>query len=166
VFGGDVHFEGPLGVRLAADPATALGSDVATLLAGANLSMTNFESALTYGSCPDPQAKEYVFYAPPTAITAFRNAHVTLVTEANNHGEDCGRAGMEQALAIARRAGYPIIGIGQDAAHARSSRRLRYWTPTWPPRGQPPRHSQGSPRRIRKKSWSPRCSGRGRPLTL
>jgi hypothetical protein len=118
VFGGDVHFEGPLGVRLAADPATALGSDVATLLAGANLSMTNFESALTYGSCPDPQPKQYVFHAPPTAITALRKAHVTLVTEANNHGEDCGRAGLEQAMAIARRARYPIIGIGQDAAHA------------------------------------------------
>jgi hypothetical protein len=37
------------------------------------------------------ESKEYTFWAPPTAVTAFRGAHVTVVTEANNHGEDCGR---------------------------------------------------------------------------
>lgn len=80
--------------------------------------MTNFESALVDGACPDPQPKQFVFTAPKTAITAFRSAHVTLVTEANNHGEDCGRAGLAESLAIARAARYPIIGIGRDAAQA------------------------------------------------
>jgi poly-gamma-glutamate capsule biosynthesis protein CapA/YwtB (metallophosphatase superfamily) len=117
-FGGDVHFEGVLGRRLAENPATALDGSVATLLSGADLSMTNFESALTDGTCPDPQPKTYVFQAPPSAITAFRSAGITLVTEANNHGEDCGRAGLEQSLALAQAAGYPIIGIGQNAAQA------------------------------------------------
>jgi capsule synthesis protein PGA_cap len=117
-FGGDVHFEGVLGQRLASDPATALDGSVATLLSGSDLSMTNFESALTDGSCPDPQPKTYVFHAPPTAITAFRSAGITLVTEANNHGEDCGLPGLEQSLAIARTDHYPIIGIGQNASQA------------------------------------------------
>ena len=117
-FGGDVHFEGELGVRLADDPATALDGNIAKLLAGADLSMTNFESALVDGACPDPQPKEFVFSAPPTAITAFRSAHVTLVSEANNHGEDCGRAGLAQSLAIAKAARYPVIGVGHDAAQA------------------------------------------------
>jgi poly-gamma-glutamate capsule biosynthesis protein CapA/YwtB (metallophosphatase superfamily) len=117
-FGGDVHFEGPLAARLAADPATALDGNIAKLLSGADISMTNFESALVYGACPDPQPKQFVFWARPAAITAFKKAKVTLVTEANNHGEDCGRAGLEQSLAIAKSARYPIIGIGRDAAQA------------------------------------------------
>ena len=89
----NVHFEGAIGERLAANPDTALSS-VASLLSGADLSMTNFESALTSGGCPDPQPKQFVFSAPKTALTAFKAAHVTVVTEANNHGEDCGRAGL------------------------------------------------------------------------
>jgi poly-gamma-glutamate capsule biosynthesis protein CapA/YwtB (metallophosphatase superfamily) len=117
-FGGDVHFEGELGVRLADDPATALDGNIAKLLAGADLSMTNFESALVDGACPDPQPKEFVFSAPPTALTAFKSAHVTLVSEANNHGEDCGQAGLDQSLAIAKAAHYPVIGVGRDAAQA------------------------------------------------
>jgi len=117
-FGGDVHFEGPLAVRLAADPATALDGNIAKLLAGAQIRMTNFESALVTSGCPDPQPKQFVFYAPPSALTAFKSAHVTLVSEANNHGEDCGQAGLAQSLAIARAAHYPVIGVGTDAAQA------------------------------------------------
>ena len=117
-FGGDVHFEGPLAARLADDPATALGGGLSSLFAGADLSMTNFESALISGDCTDPQPKQYVFHAPAAAITAFKAAGVTLVTEANNHGEDCGRPGLAQSLALARAQRYPIVGIGVNAAQA------------------------------------------------
>ncbi len=117
-FGGDVHFEGTLGTRLADDPATALDGNIAKLLSGSDLSMTNFESALVDGGCPDPQPKQFVFSAPPAALTAFKSAHVTLVTEANNHGEDCGRDGLMQSLSIAKAANYPVIGVGKDAAQA------------------------------------------------
>jgi Bacterial capsule synthesis protein PGA_cap len=117
-FGGDVHFEGPLAVRLADNPATALDGDVVRLFSGADLSMTNFESALISGSCRDAQPKQYVFHAPPAAITAFKAAHITLVTEANNHGEDCGRPGLAQSLSIAKARHYPIVGIGANAAQA------------------------------------------------
>jgi poly-gamma-glutamate capsule biosynthesis protein CapA/YwtB (metallophosphatase superfamily) len=117
-FGGDVHFEGPLAVRLADNPETALDGDIATLMSGADISMTNFESALISGPCNDPQPKQYVFHTSESALTAFKAAHVTLVTEANNHGEDCGRPGLAQALAIAKAAHYPIVGIGANAAQA------------------------------------------------
>jgi Bacterial capsule synthesis protein PGA_cap len=117
-FGGDVHFEGPLAVRLADNPATALDGDVVRLFSGADLSMTNFESALISGSCTDAQPKQYVFHAPPAAITAFKAAHITLVTEANNHGEDCGRPGLAQSLSIAKAQHYPIVGIGANAVQA------------------------------------------------
>jgi poly-gamma-glutamate synthesis protein (capsule biosynthesis protein) len=119
-FGGDVHFPPGtnLGDRLAADPATALGSTVPELLSGVDLSMVNFESAMTDGTCPDPQPKEYDFYAPSTAIQAFRGAGVSLITEANNHGEDCGQEGLQMALAARARSGYTVLGIGQNAAQA------------------------------------------------
>ncbi|HEY3941038.1 MAG TPA: CapA family protein [Acidimicrobiales bacterium] len=120
VFGGDVHFPAGtnLGNRLAQDPATALGPTVPALLAGANLSMVNFESAMVTGSCTDPQPKQYVFFTPTTALAAFRGAGVTAVTEANNHGEDCGRPGLEASLSASAESGYPVLGIGQNAAQA------------------------------------------------
>jgi poly-gamma-glutamate capsule biosynthesis protein CapA/YwtB (metallophosphatase superfamily) len=119
-FGGDVHF--PAGTnlsdRLAADPSTALGTTVPELLSGADLSMVNLESAMTDGSCSDPQPKQYVFYAPTTAIQAFQGAKVSLITEANNHGEDCGRVGLQQALAARAQSGYTVLGIGDNVAQA------------------------------------------------
>jgi capsule synthesis protein PGA_cap len=119
-FGGDVHFPVStiLGDRLADDPATALGPTIPELFGGADLSMANFESALTNGTCPDTQSKQFVFYAPATAITAFQHAGVTLITEANNHGEDCGPAGLQMALAARQQSGYPILGIGQNVTQA------------------------------------------------
>ena len=119
-FGGDVNFPAGtnLGNRLADDPATALGPTVPQLLSGATLTMTNFESALTNGTCPTPQPKTYVFYVSASAVTAFQHAGVTLITEANNHGEDCGSTGLQQALAIKASTRYPIMGIGQNVSEA------------------------------------------------
>ena len=88
------------------------------LLSGVNLSMVNLETALTDGTCPDPQPKSYDFYAPASAITALQSAGVSLVTEANNHGEDCGQAGLQMALAARAQSKYTILGIGQNAAQA------------------------------------------------
>jgi hypothetical protein len=123
VFAGDTNFPFPsvLASRLAQDPRTALGAGAARLLSHSNLSMVNFESALTFGGCPVPQPKTYVFFAPQAAIAAFEGAHATLVTEANNHGEDCGQSGLLQALTIRARTHYHIIGIGRNAAAAFTS---------------------------------------------
>jgi poly-gamma-glutamate synthesis protein (capsule biosynthesis protein) len=119
-FGGDVHFPAgtTLGDRLAADSSDALGPTVPVLLSGADLSMVNLESALTDGTCPQPQAKQFVFSAPASAVTAFKGAGVTLITEANNHGEDCGPPGLQMALSTRAQTGYTILGIGQNAAQA------------------------------------------------
>ncbi len=119
-FGGDVNFPSgsTLGDRLAANPATALGTGVPTLLGGVNLSMVNLESAVTDGTCPDPQPKSYDFFAPSTALTALHSAGVTLTTQANNHGEDCGPAGLQLSLAARDKATYPVLGIGQNVTQA------------------------------------------------
>ena len=88
------------------------------LLSGVDLSMVNLESALTDGTCPQPQSKQFVFSAPASAVTAFKGAGVTLITEANNHGEDCGPPGLQMALPTRAQTGYTILGIGQNAAQA------------------------------------------------
>jgi poly-gamma-glutamate capsule biosynthesis protein CapA/YwtB (metallophosphatase superfamily) len=117
-FGGDVHFEGAVGVRLNQNPTTALGNTVSQLLAGSQLRMVNLESALTGGTCPQPQSKPYIFYAPPKALTALRSATVTVINQANDHAVDCGLTGLTQGLAAAASANFPVVGAGGDAAQA------------------------------------------------
>jgi poly-gamma-glutamate capsule biosynthesis protein CapA/YwtB (metallophosphatase superfamily) len=118
-FGGDVHFAGAVGNSLAKNPSTALGTTIPQLFTGAQLRMVNLETVLTDNNvCPEPQNKQYIFYAPPSAITALKSATVNVVTEANDHGLDCGPQGLSQNLTIASQAGFPIIGIGNNAAQA------------------------------------------------
>jgi poly-gamma-glutamate capsule biosynthesis protein CapA/YwtB (metallophosphatase superfamily) len=117
-FGGDVHFAGAVGQRLAEDPSTALGTTVKQLFSGAQLSMVNLETAVTDGTCPEPQSKPYIFNTGASAITALSSAGIDVVTQANDHGMDCGPEGLSQNLAIAASSKYPIIGIGATAAQA------------------------------------------------
>jgi poly-gamma-glutamate synthesis protein (capsule biosynthesis protein) len=117
-FGGDVHFAGAVGVNLAKDPSTALGMTIPQLFSGTQLRMVNLETAVTNGICPEPQNKPYIFDAPASAVTALKSATVSVATEANDHGMDCGPQGLSQNLTIASKAGYPIIGIGNTAAQA------------------------------------------------
>jgi poly-gamma-glutamate synthesis protein (capsule biosynthesis protein) len=117
-FGGDVHFAGAVGANLAKDPSTALGTTIPQLFSGTDLRMVNLETAVTNGTCPQPQSKPYIFDAPASAVTALKSATITLATEANDHGMDCGAQGLSQNLSIAAQARYPIIGIGSNAAQA------------------------------------------------
>jgi Bacterial capsule synthesis protein PGA_cap len=117
-FGGDVHFAGDVGERLAQDPSTALGTGISQLFDGTQLKMVNVETAVTDGTCPEPQNKPYIFDAPASAVTALKSATVTVATEANDHGMDCGAEGLSQNLTIASQASFPIIGIGDTAAQA------------------------------------------------
>jgi poly-gamma-glutamate capsule biosynthesis protein CapA/YwtB (metallophosphatase superfamily) len=118
-FGGDVHFEGDVASSLAQDPSTALGNAIPELFGGSDLKMVNLETVLTDNNiCPEPQNKPYIFDAPPSAITALKSVGINLATEANDHGLDCGQQGLSQNLAIASQAGFPIIGIGNNATQA------------------------------------------------
>jgi hypothetical protein len=117
-FGGDVHFAGAVGANLTKDPSTALGTTIPQLFSGAQLRMVNLETAVTDGTCPEPQSKPYIFDAPASAVTALKSATVSVTTEANDHGLDCGPQGLSQNLTIASKADYPILGIGDTAAQA------------------------------------------------
>jgi poly-gamma-glutamate capsule biosynthesis protein CapA/YwtB (metallophosphatase superfamily) len=114
-FGGDVHFEGAIANRLAADPATTFGP-VAGVLRRADLAVVNLETAVTTRGTP--AAKEFTFRAPPSAFDALHAAGVDVASMANNHGADYGVEGIHDSLAAATQAGFPVIGIGNDAAEA------------------------------------------------
>jgi hypothetical protein len=114
-FGGDVHFEGVIGGRLARDPETAFGP-VAAILRQADLAMVNLETAVTTGGTA--QDKQFTFRAPASAFTALRAAGVDVATMANNHGMDFGSVGLADSLKAAADAGVPVVGIGHDADQA------------------------------------------------
>jgi poly-gamma-glutamate capsule biosynthesis protein CapA/YwtB (metallophosphatase superfamily) len=114
-FGGDVHFEGAIASRLAANPATTFGP-VAGVLRRADLAVVNLETAITERGTPAP--KDFTFRAPPSALTALKEAGVDVATMANNHGEDFGLVGLRDSLAAAKAADFPVVGVGRDAGEA------------------------------------------------
>ena len=132
-FAGDVNFAKRTATRLAQNPATAFGV-AAGVLSKADLTMVNLETAITSRDLP-PQNKSFVFHAPPTALTALRDAGVDLATMANNHGADYGLGGLHDTLAAIAASKFPVIGIGADAAQAFAPYRDD--------------HQRGPPRRIR-----------------
>ena len=113
-FAGDVNFAGRT-ARLLSDPAGAFGP-ITAVLRSADFTALNLETSITSRGTPQP--KTYHFRAPPTAFTALRDAGVDLVTMANNHVLDYGRAGLADTLAAARAARFPYVGIGASAAAA------------------------------------------------
>jgi poly-gamma-glutamate synthesis protein (capsule biosynthesis protein) len=89
---------------------------MARVLAGADLSIVNFESAVTTRGVPQP--KQYVFRAPPVAFEALKAAGIDVATMANNHALDYGPTSVPDALRAARAAHFPVVGIGENAAQA------------------------------------------------
>jgi len=113
-FAGDVHFETFLAARLE-HPQTAMGP-LSEALARADLSIVNLETAVTTRGSPQP--KEYRFRAPPVAFTALKDAGIDVATMGNNHALDYGPVSVPDALAAAKAARMPVIGIGEDAEQA------------------------------------------------
>jgi poly-gamma-glutamate synthesis protein (capsule biosynthesis protein) len=114
-FAGDTNFEGVIADRLAADPASVFGP-IVPVLAGADLTVVNMETAIGHGGTAAP--KEFTFQAPPEALESFRAAGVDVVSAANNHGMDFGPESLEETLAAEAASGFPVIGIGHDEDEA------------------------------------------------
>ncbi len=114
-FGGDVHFEGVLRSKLAADPNTVL-APIAPVLSSADLAMVNLETAITTRGTPQP--KEFTFRAPPSALTALASAGIDVATMANNHGVDFGPVGLLDSLAAIHASKFPVVGIGANETEA------------------------------------------------
>lgn len=109
VFGGDIHFDGPLAGTLADDPGSILAG-VQPVLQDADVAVVNLETAI--GDRGTKASKEFNFQAPPTAFTALMDSGVDVIGMANNHALDYGQDGLLQTFAAAKEMQAPILGIG------------------------------------------------------
>jgi poly-gamma-glutamate synthesis protein (capsule biosynthesis protein) len=114
-FAGDTNFEGVIGARLAADPASVFGP-IIPVLSAADVTVVNMETAI--GTSGTPAPKKFTFQAPPEALESFRAAGVDVVSAANNHGMDFGPESLQETLAAEDASGFPIVGIGADETEA------------------------------------------------
>ncbi len=116
-FAGDVHFQLNLS-HLVHQPRGALGP-VARILRAPDVTMVNFESALTPDGAMDPKeleapARRFWYRAPPAALDVLGRAGVDLMSMANNHGADYGAEGIADTLRAARHGPVAVIGIGRN----------------------------------------------------
>jgi poly-gamma-glutamate synthesis protein (capsule biosynthesis protein) len=93
-----------------------LYAPIADLLAEPDVTFANLETPVA----PDASSgtREYVFNAPPEAASALRRAGVDLVSVANNHAFDQGRAGFEETLRRLEAAGLRAVGAGTPSRAA------------------------------------------------
>jgi poly-gamma-glutamate synthesis protein (capsule biosynthesis protein) len=87
-----------------------LFAPIADLLAAADVTFANLETPVA----PDAGSgtRPYVFNAPPDALAALRRAGVDVVSVANNHAFDQGRAGFEETLRRIEAGGLRAVGAG------------------------------------------------------
>lgn len=114
-FAGDLNFDQQLAALLD-DPRHRLATVLRQVLANADLSMLNLETAITTRGSPEP--KTYHFRAPASALAAVASTGVDVVTMANNHAVDYGLSAFSDTLAAKDESPIPIVGIGHDAAEA------------------------------------------------
>ena len=97
-------------------------SNVGAWLRGRDVVIANLETAVGTGGKPWP-AKNYHFLSPPATIRAMaKSGGVDVVTVANNHAVDYGRATFVSGLRTIRRTGMLTAGGGSTLAGAVSRR--------------------------------------------
>jgi len=84
----------------------------------ADFSSVNLETQVMAEQPEQNAPKSFVFYTPPEAVAAFRDAGVDYVTLGNNHSNDYLEAGMISTLAALEAAGMPFSGGGMNATDA------------------------------------------------
>jgi poly-gamma-glutamate synthesis protein (capsule biosynthesis protein) len=87
-----------------------LYAPVADLLSAPDVTFANLETPIAPAA--GAGTREYVFNAPPQAVAALRDAGVDVVSVANNHAFDQGRAGFEETLRRVDAAGLRAVGAG------------------------------------------------------
>src|SRR5437899_6190988 len=80
-------------------------------LRGADITFGNLESPITPDSTPVPDSVG-VFTAPPAGAPALARAGFDIVSTANNHAWDGGRAAVEETMHQLTRAGVRFVGSG------------------------------------------------------
>jgi hypothetical protein len=113
---GDIMLGRRVGARHRADPGSPL-KPLAKRLAGAEITVGNFESTLSVDGSPTQGGDS--FAASPRVTSALRAAGFDALSLANNHVGDFGDRALRQTLARFARAKIDTVGAGRDLAEAR-----------------------------------------------
>jgi poly-gamma-glutamate capsule biosynthesis protein CapA/YwtB (metallophosphatase superfamily) len=94
--------------------------DVADLLAAADLTFVNLETAVAEEDVGTPYPKDFTFRSPPETVGLLRDAGVDGVSLANNHSLDYGKAALDRTLELLDEGGLLHAGAGRtpDDAYA------------------------------------------------
>ncbi len=179
---GDVLMHGAVKQSAAAHAADAgdagydwLFAPVADLLSGADLTFANLETPIAPTASKGSRA--FVFNAPPVVVTALQHAGVRLVSVANNHAFDQGRARVRGDAPLARRGGDGLRRRRAGATRRRPAPpraqrplarlpRLHLRPEPGPGNACPPREGRGAARCLqaaeidRQIAWSRTCGPR------
>ncbi|MEM9692120.1 MAG: CapA family protein [Myxococcota bacterium] len=119
VAGGDVSFGRMRGQRLLRQPARDDFASLRYLLDPADLRFVNLECTISDrdGETQHP-GNRLVFTAPPPAAPALARAGIDIVSLANNHAWDYGRAALFETFTRLEEAGVRYVGAGRTAAQA------------------------------------------------
>ena len=113
---GDIMLGRRVGARHRADPGTPL-KPLAKRLAGAEITVGNFESTLSAAGSPTQGGDS--FAASPRVRSALRAAGFDLLSLANNHVGDYGDNALRQTLASFDSGKIKTVGAGRNLAAAR-----------------------------------------------
>ncbi len=116
-FTGDILLAGKAQALIEKSNAQAPFAGVAEVLKSADYAVGNLECPLSTRGAP--MEKTYRFRADPGTAEALRAAGFDLVTLANNHAGDYGRAALLDTLAACERHGVQTVGAGRNLASAR-----------------------------------------------
>jgi poly-gamma-glutamate synthesis protein (capsule biosynthesis protein) len=117
--GGDVNFGRECGQAILKDPSYDPFSELGTAWSSADARFINLESQLSdqHGITQSPSHR-LIFTGPPGGADALSLAGISLVSTANNHAWDYGKAALFETIENLERAGVPFAGTGRDPEHA------------------------------------------------
>jgi poly-gamma-glutamate capsule biosynthesis protein CapA/YwtB (metallophosphatase superfamily) len=115
---GDIMLDRALGERIRSGEIAYPFAAVSQILAAADIATGNLESSL--GNSGSPEKKGYTFRAPPEAAETLASGGFDVISIANNHAADYGRAALLEAIELLGEAGIPAVGAGINEAAARS----------------------------------------------
>jgi hypothetical protein len=119
VAGGDVNFGRECGQAILANPAYDPFSFIAPLWRDADVTFVNLESQLSdqNGETQSPRNR-LIFTGPPGGADVLARAGIDVVSTANNHAWDYGRAALFETLDNLARAGVKNTGSGKTFQEA------------------------------------------------
>ena len=107
------------------DDARALLRHMRPYLEATEFASVNLETQVMATQPEGKAPKSYVFFTPPEAVIALRDAGVDYVTLGNNHTNDYLAAGLASTLDALHGAGLPYSGAGLNETDALAAHRAR-----------------------------------------